>query len=71
MANIRRRCSPDYVVLHRASCPHVSNPRESGAYTERDYGKLCGPALDDIQHAPEYCGRDKGSFTKRCALCFP
>lgn len=71
VANVRRRCSPDYVVLHRASCGHVSSPREEGAYTERGYGKLCAPTHEDILDAPTFCGRAKGSFTKQCAHCRP
>ena len=69
VVNIRRKRLPDYVVLHRTSCGHVANPTEVGAYTERDFGKLCGSTLTDVQHAPTYCGRAKGSFTKSvCAL---
>lgn len=71
VVNVRRRCSPDYVVLHRASCGHVANPREEGAYTERDYGKLCAPTREDILYAPTFCGRTKGWFTKQCAHCRP
>lgn len=71
VANVRRRCSPDYVVLHRASCGHVANPREEGAYTERDYGKLCAPTREAILEAPTFCGRAKGRFTKQCAHCQP
>ena len=71
VVNVRRRCSPDYVVLHRASCGHVANPREAGAYTERDYGKLCAPTREGILDAPTFCGRAKGSFTKQCAHCWP
>lgn len=71
VANVRRRCSPDYVVLHRASCGHVANPREEGAYTERDFGKLCAPTREAILDAPTFCGRATGSFTKQCAHCRP
>ena len=71
VVNVRRRCSPDYVVLHRASCGHVANPREEGAYTERGYGKLCAPTREDILDAPTHCGRAKGWFTKKCAHCRP
>ena len=42
VVNVRRTLSPNYVVLHRATCPHISMPREPGAYTERSYRKLCG-----------------------------
>ena len=71
VVNVRRRLSDDYVVLHRATCGHISAPREAGAYTERGYLKLCGPTLPDVQQAPVWCGLVSGSFTKRCAHCGP
>ena len=72
VVNVRRRLSDDYVVLHRATCPHISSrPQEAGAYTERGYHKLCGHTLADVQQAPVWCGRVSGSFTKRCAHCGP
>lgn len=71
VVNVRRRCSPDYVVLHRASCGHIANPKEGGAYTERGYAKLCASTHKDIRDAPTHCGRAKGSFTKKCAHCRP
>ena len=71
VVNVCRSCSPDYVVLHRASCGHIANAREGGAYTERGYGKLCAPTREDILDAPTYCGRAKGWFTKKCAHCRP
>ena len=71
VVNVRRRLTPDYVVLHRASCGSISALREDGAYTERSYVKFCGRALPDIDEAPTACGRTRGSFTKRCSLCKP
>ena len=71
VVNVRRRLTPDYVVLHRASCPHVSAPAAPGAYTERGYRKYCGDTLADVREAPVRCGRPSGSFTKRCSLCSP
>ena len=71
VVNVRRRCSPDYAVLHRASCGHIANPKAEGAYTERGYAKLCAPTYEDILDAPTYCGRAKGGFTKKCVHCRP
>ena len=71
VVNVRKTLSDDYVVLHLATCAHISAPREPGAYTERSYHKLCGPTLADVLRAPMYCGRASGSFTKRCAHCDP
>ena len=69
VVNVRETLSPDYVVLHRATCPTISRPQEPGAYTERSYRKLCGRTLADVAEAPIWCGRIKGSFTTRCAIC--
>ena len=71
VVNVRQAFSSDYVVLHRATCPHVSGPREPGAFTERDYRKLCGETLADVLEAPLRCGRARGAFTKRCSHCSP
>ncbi len=71
VVNVRRTLSSDYVVLHRATCPHVSGPQEPGAFTERDYRKLCGETLADVLEAPTWCGRAKGAFTIRCSHCGP
>lgn len=71
VVNVRRTFSPNYVVLHRATCTHVSMLRESGAYTERGYRKFCGATYPDAQEAPTRCGRGTDSFTTRCSHCRP
>ena len=71
VVNVRRTLSPNYVVLHRATCPHISMPREPGAYTERSYRKLCGETLADVLEAPTWCSRARGAFTKWCFHCDP
>ena len=71
VVNVRRNLSAEYVVLHRATCAHISAPREPGAYTERSYHKLCGRTLADVFDAPVCCGGSGGSFTQRCARCNP
>ena len=69
VVNVRQTLSPDYVVLHRATCSTISAPQEPGAYTERNYRKLCGRTLADVAEAPTWCRRANGSFTKRCSIC--
>lgn len=69
VVNVREKLSPDYVMLHRATCPTISGPQEPGAYTERSYRKLCGRTLADVAEAPTWCRRARGSFTKRCSIC--
>lgn len=71
VVNVRRKLSPDYVVLHRAACATISKPRPPGFYTEYGFRKFCGTTLDDVAGAPERCGRNRGSFTSRCGFCKP
>ena len=71
VVNVRRTFSSNYVVLHRATCPHVALPREPGAYTERDYRKLCGVTRAQVGEAPMRCGRARDSFTTLCSHCGP
>ena len=71
VVNVRRTLTPDYVILHRATCSSISASHEAGAYTERSYRKLCGRTMTDVVEAPLWCGRHRGSFTKRCSLCKP
>ena len=72
VVNVRRKRSPDYVVLHRATCGSISNRMvEPGAYTARGYIKFCGETLADVAIVPTLCGRPRASFTKRCGFCKP
>ena len=72
VVNARRKRSPDYVVLHRATCGKISNDDlDPGAYTERAYVKFCVESLADAAIVPTLCGRRRGSFTKRCGFCKP
>ena len=70
--NVRRVADPAYVVLHRARCGSIStDKRVPGAYTERDYRKVCATNLTELQLAAKREGRSHGSFSKRCGLCHP
>jgi hypothetical protein len=41
VVNAHRNPRSDYLQLHKAWCPTISDPRDPGAYTERGYIKLC------------------------------
>ncbi len=72
VANVRRKLSPDFVVLHRATCRRISRPLlDPAGYTGRGYRKFCGISLADIAAAPERCGRPRGAFTSWCRFCKP
>lgn len=70
--NLRQKCDPGYVVLHRASCGLISNPKNlSGAYTARSYRKICAVNISELEQAARQEGRADGSFSKRCGHCDP
>jgi hypothetical protein len=70
--NVRRVADPDYVVLHRANCVSISNDKQApGAFTGREYRKVCVTSATALQDAAKREGRRDGSFSKRCALCRP
>ena len=71
VANVRRKMSPDYVVLHRASCERIARPGSPGALTGLRYRKLCAISRRDIAAAPARCGRPPGAFTAYCKVCKP
>lgn len=70
--NLRRRLSPNYAVLHIASCRairnyHVSAPK--GAFTERNYIKVCGQKREELD-AWLTTNIERGAkVTKECSLC--
>jgi hypothetical protein len=70
--NVRRVADPDYVVLHRANCGSISNDKQtSGAFTGRDFRKVCSTNIAALESAAEREGRSDGSFSKKCGLCLP
>jgi hypothetical protein len=70
--NVRRSADADYVVLHRATCTHISRQVRSGhPYTGRAYRKVCSNNLVELSGAARLEGRRDGSFSKCCALCNP
>jgi len=44
--------SSDYLILHRAKCPSITNytkMAKPGAFTERDYSKVCGLTIATLK----------------------
>jgi hypothetical protein len=72
--NTRRSASPAYMVLHRATCPTISDyaPRnQPGAFTERQYAKVCSEKLEDLRAWLQAHGRPDGTFTSEaCPRCW-
>lgn len=72
VVNMRHGYSPSYMVLHRSSCATV-NPSTSslefGAFTERDYLKVCSTDLESLRSLSKAFGRPDGSFSAECSKC--
>ncbi len=61
---------PDYIVLHRATCRHISRgTHRHGAWTERKYLKICAISLSELQSVAQRFGSRDGSFSKACSFC--
>lgn len=74
VVNTRRARSPDYMMLHRASCRHISEPSHEtspGGFTERIYIKVCAPDIEALREWASQHGRTDGSFSNECSHCKP
>lgn len=69
--NTTRGISPDYMVLHRAKCTYISGnaAHQPGAFTERQYIKVCAA---DVTQLASWCkaqGRTDGTFSSTKCPC--
>lgn len=62
--NTRRRPSPEYVVLHRATCPQISTASRSN-WTTNEYIKICSTEMGQL-HA---WARQLGGTPSPCGFC--
>jgi hypothetical protein len=71
--NIRRHRSPQYMVLHKATCGIIKNTTgiPDGGYTTRSYIKICSTDLNALRAWGRRYGRPDGSFSKACDACKP
>lgn len=73
--NGRRRLTPNYLVLHRASCKSIRNypgmELDPGGFTERNYVKICGSSVDDLNVYVRTHFGARAVFSKRCGRCKP
>ena len=68
--NARRTFVSTYMVLHTSECRRIgTTKRAKGAYTERDYVKICAIELDDLRRWLRQHGRPDGTFSKECSGC--
>ena len=70
--NARRRLVPSYMVLHRSTCPSISQSTRmarDGGFTERGYVKVCATDAQALRDWVRQHGRADGSFSKECGCC--
>jgi len=68
--NARKKHDPEYIVLHRAHCYHISkynNLSRPGGFTERSCIKICSNNISDLKKWARENGRPGGSFSKICS----
>ncbi len=73
--NTRRRGDSNYIVLHKASCHTVnvypSMNNDAGGFTEKSYIKICANTIDELHVWANANGRENGTFSKICGICYP
>ena len=65
VVNTYRRPVSSYLVVHRATCPHVSTATRTN-WTTKQYIKVCCRSLRELQNWAE---RELGGQLKNCAFC--
>ena len=72
--NTNKGISSSYMVLHKATCSMVSKYKSNtppGAFTKRDYVKVCAGDVDSLKEWAKVHGRSDGSFSGACGICKP
>ncbi len=72
--NTPRSTPASYMVLHRASCPSVSQytwMTRPGGFTERAYIKVCAEQVAALRSWVSRHGRIDGTFSRDCVICKP
>ena len=72
--NCPRGFSTKETVLHRATCSFVNDTQPgipAGAFTERQYVKVCADTVSALREWVRSRGRDDGDFAKSSCSCHP
>lgn len=72
--NTPRHKPPRYMVVHRSTCRLISRYRANaprGAFTERQYIKVCASSIARLRAWLKENGRRDGTFSKACSVCRP
>ena len=62
------RPTPDYLVLHKASCGSFASAVGDGRSWTVAYMKVCSDAASTIE---SWCRRQVGAEPQRCGVCHP
>lgn len=65
LINCERSPKPNYLVLHRPSCPHFD--RAPSIHWTKDYIKICSARRDDLE---EWAVGTVGGDVTLCKTCF-
>jgi hypothetical protein len=75
VVNTTHGVSPNYMVLHRATCSSISEysaQSAPGGFTERQYSKACSETVQALRAWARANGRPDGTFTSEaCSRCKP
>ena len=69
--NVSNTFRSRYMVLHRANCRTISHGQNTGAFTERNYRKVCAHSINELSAWVARNGRPDGDFSLECAKCNP
>lgn len=67
--NTTRVGSGSYLVLHKSTCPSISEYGENaqkGGFTEREYIKICADNLDLIKSWVRQLGKPASAISQEC-----
>ena len=69
LVNTKRQPSATYLMLHRATCGHISSHRPNvDWHWTRDYVKVCATGRQELE---EWARRDLGGTLVDCRSCLP
>jgi hypothetical protein len=72
--NTTRPATRRYMVLHRASCTYISEPKHEkgpGGFTERNVQKVGAEDIESLREWVAVHGRLERTFSNECGRCNP
>jgi hypothetical protein len=68
VVNTYRRPSRNYLILHRADCPHISTRADESRRWTVDYIKICAANVEDLK---DWAREAVDGALTRCRTCSP